>query len=72
MIPMVKLKLKELGDAIANTEKKIATMPTETLLDNLDKMAGWRDAAKDRLEKMAFADLVTLTKKELKKRGIKH
>ena len=65
------LALKELGEAVYRTRDVIAKKPTAELKADLAKMKKWRDTASDRLEKMAFGDLVSFMEEELRKRKTK-
>ena len=65
------LALKELGEAVYRTRDVIAKKTTAELKADLAKMKKWRDTASDRLEKMAFGDLVSFMEEELRKRKTK-
>ncbi len=67
---MKPLKIKEMSDSIDKTQNTIETLSNEVLKTDLEKMTKWRDTATDRLEKMVWSDLITLIKRELKRRGI--
>jgi hypothetical protein len=62
------MTLKEISDVILQSRSHMALMDTKTLETNLVKIVKWRDTATDRLEKIAWSDLATFTKQELKRR----